>query len=146
MARDGAATRVRRASQHAGERFTRSRHRRAGVVLLAALWLSGAGTAELFLFRGEFIYIIPRALSDEMTRFAGRADWKHFPEHTRYVDADGDGENDYVAAAFGATTGHGVQVRYRLRREADGSLRLGSWYWGVITAPEGDRLTEQFNP
>lgn len=120
--------------------------RRAGAALLAALCIHAAGAAELFLFRGEFIYIIPRVLSDEMARFAGRAEWKHFPEHTRYVDTDGDGENDFVAAAFGATTGHGAQVRYRLRSEPDGSHRLGSWYWGVITAPEGDSLSEQFNP
>jgi hypothetical protein len=105
-----------------------------------------AGAAEAFLFRGEFVYIIPRALSEEMMRLAQRAQWKHFPEHTRYVDVDGDGETDQVAAAFGASTGHGAQVRYRLYREEDEGLQLGRWYWGVLTAPEGDRLLEKFNP
>jgi hypothetical protein len=105
-----------------------------------------ADVAGTFLFRGEFVYIIPRALSEEMTRRARRAQWTHFPEHTRYVDVDGDGESDQVAAAFGASTGHGAQVRYRLRREADGEPQLGRWYWGVLTAPEGDRLLEKFNP
>jgi len=122
--------------------------RRVRAVLLAVLGLAVSSVAaeQLFLFRGEFIYIIPRVLSEEMTRYAGRSEWKHFPDHTRHVDTDGDGEDDFVVAAFGAGTGHGLQVRYRLLRAPDGSLRLGNWYWGVLTAPEGDRLSEQFNP
>ena len=102
--------------------------------------------ADLFLFRGEFIYIIPRALSDEMTRLAGRGEWKHFPEHTRYLDLDADGEEEFVAVVFGATGGYGAQVRYRLRREPDGSRHLGRWFWGAVVGPRGGRLFEQFNP
>jgi len=118
---------------------------RAAVVALGLALAAAVPAAELFLFRGDFIYIIPRALSDEMARAAGRGEWKHFAQHTRYLDLDADGEEEFLAAAFGASTGHGAQVRYRLRRAADGSRRLGRWYWGVITAPDGTRLVEAFN-
>ena len=115
---------------------------------VAALGLlaGGAPASDLFLFRGEFIYIIPRTLSDEMIRLAGRGEWRQFPQHTRYLDLDADGTDEYVAVAFGATTGHGVQVRYRLRTAPDGSVRLGRWYWGVIVDTGGERVFEQFNP
>ena len=123
---------------------------RSGVMVLAmafALACSPVVPAEdLFLFRGEFIYIIPRALSDEMTRLAGRGEWKHFPEHTRYLDQDADGEAEFLAAAFGANGGYGAQVRYRLRRGPNGERRLGRWYWGAIVGPDGKRVLEQFNP
>ncbi len=117
--------------------------RLACVALVVSL---AAPAAETFLFRGDFIYIIPRALSDEMTRLAGRGEWKHFPEHTRYLDLDADGDEELVAAVFGATGGYGAQVRYRLRRTADGSRVLGRWYWGAVVGPRGERLFEQFNP
>ena len=45
----------------------------AAVTLLCAL-SAVTPASDLFLFRGEFIYIIPRALSDEMTRLAGRGE------------------------------------------------------------------------
>lgn len=117
----------------------------AAVTMLSAVAVAVPAT-ELFLFRGEFIYIIPRALSDEMTRLAGRGEWKHFSEHTRYLDLDSDGDEEFVAVVFGASGGYGAQVRYRLRREADGTRRLGRWYWGAVVGPTGARLFEQFNP
>ena len=117
-------------------------------VAFACLLMSLAGAslaADLFLFRGEFIYIIPRVLGDEMTRLAGRSEWQQFPQHTRYLDLDGDGRAELVAVAFGASNGHGAQVRYRLRHTEDGTARLGRWHWGVLTGPQGERLFEQFN-
>jgi hypothetical protein len=115
-------------------------------VLAMALLAGNAGASDLFLFRGEFIYIIPRALSDEMTRLAGRGEWKQFPQHTRFLDLDTDGADDFVAVAFGATSGHGAQVRYRLRHTPGGGVRLGRWYWGVLVDPDGRKLFERFNP
>ena len=115
-------------------------------LVLASGWPLALPAEDLFLFRGEFIYIIPRALSDEMTRLAGRGEWKHFPEHTRYLDQDADGEAEFLAAAFGANGGYGAQVRYRLRRGPNGERRLGRWYWGAIVGPRGERMLEQFNP
>jgi len=110
------------------------------------VWLAGVCVAaDLFLFRGEFIYIIPRVLGDEMARLAGRSEWQQFPQHTRYLDPDGDGRAEFVAVAFGASAG-GAQVRYRLRYADDGTPQLGRWYWGVVTDPQGNRLFEQFNP
>lgn len=120
--------------------------RLASAALLGLMAAMAAPAANLFLFRGEFIYIIPRALSDEMTRLAGRGEWKHFPEHTRYLDLDSDGEEEFVAAVFGASGGYGAQVRYRLRKAPDGSRLLGRWYWGAVVGPRGGRLFEQFNP
>ena len=120
--------------------------RLTALLLSLCVLAGGAGASDLFLFRGEFIYIIPRALSDEMVQLAQRDQWKHFPQHTRYLDLDGDGSHELVAAAFGASSGHGAQVRYRLRQASDGSSRLGRWYWAVVTAPDGDRLLELFNP
>ena len=118
------------------------------MVLLAVVGVCGvSAAASLFLFRGDFIYIIPRAVSDEMTRFAARDDWKHFTEQTRYLDVDDDGERDFVAVAFGTASGYGAQLRYRLRRDPDGTLRLGRWYWAVVmTVPDGTRVFEEFNP
>ena len=105
-----------------------------------------SAAADLLLFRGDFIYVIPREVSDEMVGFAARGEWKHFPEHTRFVDADGDGERDFVAVAFGATSGHGTQLRYRLRLDEQGELKLGRWYWAAVLAPDGARVFEEFNP
>ena len=116
------------------------------VFLLAVGVCVTSAAADLLLFRGEFIYIIPREMSDEMTRFAGRSDWKQFPEHTRYLDVDNDGESEFVAIAFGASTGHAAQLRYRLRKDGDGTSKLGRWYWAVVTAPDGTREFEEFNP
>ena len=119
---------------------------RAMALLLTAGACAVSSATDLFLFRGEFIYIIPRVVSEEMARVAGRGDWKHFAEHTRYLDVDNDGEQDFAAVAFGAPSGHGVQIRYRLRRDDDGTLRLGRWYWSVVAAPDGSRMIEEFNP
>ncbi len=117
------------------------------LALLAVPVLGGPGVAaELFLFRGDFIYIIPRVLSDEMSRLAGRGEWKHFPQHTRYLDLDGDGVDGFVAAAFGVSTGHGAQVRCRPGRTPDRSVRLGRWYRSVITDPHGAALFARFSP
>ena len=117
------------------------------IVLLAACGIcGGSAAADLFLFRGEFIYIIPRVVSDEMTRVAARSEWKHFAEHTRYLDVNNDGEHDFVVVAFGSSSGHGAQLRYRLRVDTDGTVRLGPWYWSLVTAPDGARLFEEFNP
>jgi hypothetical protein len=115
------------------------------VLLAICVVCSGSSAADLFLFRGEFVYIVPCAMSDEMTRIVGRSDWKHFPEHTRYLDIDSDGERGLVVA-FGATSGHGAQLRYRLQVDADGTPRLGPWYWSVVMAPDGSHLFEEFNP
>jgi hypothetical protein len=123
-----------------------TRAQRSIATALLLLWFAAAGAAaDLFLFRGEFIYIIPRVLGDEMVRLTGRDEWQQFSQHTRYLDLDGDGREEFVAVAFGASSGHGAQVRYRLRYLDDGTRRLGRWYWGVVTDPQGARLFEQFN-
>jgi hypothetical protein len=116
------------------------------MLLIALLACRMSVAAELFLFRGEFIYIIPSGMSDEMVRHAGRGDWQQFPEYTRYLDTDSDGEHDLLAVAFGAQSGHGAQLRYRLQQAADGTPKLGRWYWGVVTAPDQNHLFEEFNP
>ena len=81
-----------------------------------------------------------------MSAHAGRGNWQHFPEHTRRVDMDNDGEHDLLVVAFGANTGHAAQVRYRLLRASDGTPKLGRWFWGAVTAPDRARLLEEFNP
>ena len=51
-----------------------------------------------------------------------------------------------MAIAVGAQGGYGMQLRYRLRQDKDGRLRVGRWYWYVITDSSGESVSEQFNP
>jgi len=111
--------------------------------LLAAL----AAAAEPTIYSGKFEYVVPALILDKMIEFAPIESWKHFPELTRYVDADDDGASDFVAIALGAEGGFGAQIRYRLNHAANGGeAELGPWYWCVITDGSGERIFEQFNP
>ena len=126
----------------------RRRLRCVGVTLACLLaMLATGGRAEVILYRGEYVYLVPDAMSDRMLEFASRDAWEHFPSHTRRIDVDGDGQHDFIAIGLGASGGYGVQVRYRLRHDKEGGApRLGRWYWGVITGPSGEKLFEKFNP
>ncbi len=115
-------------------------------ICLPAMCLPLLGADDLFLFRGDFIYVLPTDISGEMLQLADRDSWRHFPEHTRYIDEDRDGSDDYVAIAIGAAGGFGMQLRYRLRRLSEGERRLGRWYWCVITDSRGESVFEKFNP
>jgi hypothetical protein len=115
----------------------------ASFSLLAAL----VAAAESRIYSGKFEYVVPELIVDKMIEYAPIESWIHFPELTRFVDADGDGASDYVAIALGAEGGFGAQIRYRLNRaENGGDAELGSWYWCVITDGSGERIYEQFNP
>ena len=122
----------------------------AGVAFLVALCplASVEANAQTTLrYRAEHLFTLPVEMSRAMLAFGSPKDWRHFPEHTRYIDSDGDGEHDFIAIALGARGGYGAQIRYRLdyapgRSEA----RLGDWYWSVVTGPENERLFESFNP
>lgn len=115
--------------------------------LLALLSISTSVVAEPILFRGKFVYIVPEDMGDKMTEIASKNSWKHFPDLTRTIDADGDGKPDYVAIALGAAGGYGAQIRYRLNYENnDSEPRLGYWYWCVITDDTGAKIFEVFNP
>lgn len=117
--------------------------------LIAVFWLlaASAAPAESMVYRGQFDYVVPDPMLDKMIEFAPIESWKHFPELTRYVDADDDGGWDFVAIALGAEGGFGAQIRYRLNHaENGGEAELGPWYWCVITDGAGDKVFEQFNP
>ena len=126
-------------------------------------WLSGVGlvgpifgllvmfaaeaAAEVMLFRGERIYVVPARLSDRLIELASRDSWQHFEAHTRDIDEDGDGVIDYRAIALGADGGYGAQVRYRMEKnERTDEVELGRWYWAVVTDSDGKVLYEVFNP
>ena len=154
----GAATReaglALRPSSHAPRFYTRRRagtpRALAGVAFLVALvaLASVEAKAQMTLrYRAEHLFTLPVETSSAMLAFGTPKDWRHFPEHTRHIDADGDGEHDFIAIALGARGGYGAQVRYRLyyapgRSEA----RLGDWYWSIVTGPDNERLFESFNP
>jgi len=114
--------------------------------ILPALSLPLLGASDLFIFRGDFIYLLPSEIGSQMVKYANRGSWRHFPEYTRYIDEDRDGRDDYVAIAAGAAGGYGLQLRYRLRRQANGTLLLGRWYWFIITDNSGETVIEKFNP
>ncbi len=114
--------------------------------MLPVLSLPLLGAGDLFLFRGDFVYLLPSEIGSQMVRFADRESWRHFPEYTRYIDEDRDGRDDYVAIAAGAAGGYGLQLRYRLRRRGDAQPTLGRWYWYIITDNTGETVFEKFNP
>jgi len=117
------------------------------IVVLAASFGFSSASAEAMLYRGKYVYVVPEGMSDKMTEVASKDSWKHFPDMTRYVDADDDGRYDFVAIAFGAKGGYGAQIRYRLKFSGDQiEPRLGPWYWCVITDSSGVQIFEQFNP
>ena len=119
------------------------------IVVLAANLVFSSASAEAMLYRGVYVYVVPEVMVDKMTELASKESWKHFPDLTRYVDVDvdGDGRYDFIAIAFGAKGGYGAQIRYRLKFSGDQiEPRLGSWYWCVITDSSGLKIFEQFNP
>ena len=121
-----------------------------GVAFLVALVALATAEAEAQLtlrYRAEHLFTLPVEMSKAMLAFGSPKDWRHFPERTRHIDTDGDGEHDFIAIALGARGGYGAQIRYRLyyapgRSEA----RLGDWYWSIVTGPDNERLFESFNP
>ncbi len=113
--------------------------------IVPLLCLPSLATADVFLFRGDFIYILPRDISEQLSRHESRPAWRLFPEHTRYIDGNKDGKDDFVAIAVGSNRGYGMQIRYRLRYSQAGKRKLGRWYWCVITDTNGDIVFEKFN-
>ena len=108
--------------------------------------LPNAAFAEVLLYRGDHVYVLPQRLTTRMLDLARRDQWRHFQEFSRNVDADGDGVDDFHAIAFGAAGGYGVQVRFRLHPGVEtNSQRLGRWYWSVITGPDSKLLYQAFN-
>ena len=98
-------------------------------------------------YRAEHLFTLPVEMTKAMLAFGSSKDWRHFPEHTRYIDADGDGEHDFIAIALGARGGYGAQIRYRLHYvPGRNAAQLGDWYWSVVTGPNKERLFESFNP
>ena len=118
------------------------------LAVAAALVTTGLDAGEQTLrYRAEHLFTLPVETSRAMLALGGPKDWRHFPEHTRHIDIDGDGEHDFIAIALGAPGGYGAQVRYRLHRDPEsGAISLGDWYWSVITGPDRKRLYESFNP
>ena len=103
--------------------------------------------AQVMLYRGDYVFVLPAVISQEMATLAPRGEWRFFEEHTRYIDPDGDGVDDFVAIEFGVNSGYGAQIRYRLRYESSSpDPVLGRWYWGVITDHQGKKIFEKFNP
>ena len=122
----------------------------SGAVFVATLCsltaAHGQGQATL-QYRAEHLFTLPVEMSKAMLAYRDPKEWRHFPEHTRYIDADGDGEADFIAIALGARGGYGAQIRYRLYYAPDKSeTRLEDWYWSVVTGPHNERLFESFNP
>ena len=117
------------------------------IILPVLLLMAYAVPAEPTVYSGKFDYSVPELIFDKMIEFAPIESWKHFPELTRFVDADDDGTTDFVAIALGAEGGFGAQIRYRLNQPEDGGeAELGPWYWSVITDGSGKKVFEQFNP
>lgn len=126
-----------------------TRERKALLLSVAAILVTpGIGAEEQTLrYRAEHLFTLPVEMSRAMLAFGGPKDWRHFPQHTRHIDVDGDGGHDFIAIALGAPGGYGAQVRYRLHRDPEsGAVTLGDWYWSVITGPDRKRLYESFNP
>ena len=77
---------------------------RIRIVSLLALVVVAAGwpaRAEVLLYRGEFVYLVPDALASRMLELASEEAWRIFPRHTRRIDLDGDGEHDFIAIGLG---------------------------------------------
>ena len=126
-----------------------TRERTAALLFAGALCAVSVPEAagQMLRYRAEHLFTLPVEMSRAMLAFGGPKDWQHFPEHTRHIDVDGDGEHDFIAIALGAPGGYGAQVRYRLRYDpGNGEPHLGDWYWSVITGPDRERLYESFNP
>ena len=113
--------------------------------VLAAMVPSSA-SAEVLLYRGDHVYVVPQRLARKMLELASRDGWRHFNDMNRNIDLDGDGRSDFHAIALGAQGGYGAQIRYRVHEGAEpDTYRLGRWYWGIITAPDRTILMESFN-
>lgn len=122
---------------------------RAVACTAALLAVSNAALADVLLYRGAHVYVVPDALATRMLELDGRGAWTHFPKFTRHIDSDADGAPDQVAIGLGSEAGYGAQVRYRVYPPGEsggGEERLGLWTWGVVTGPGGERLLEVFNP
>lgn len=118
------------------------------MALLAAICLLSSWTvrADVLLYRGEHVYLVPRVLGDQMLQIAPGGDWRYFRDHTRRIDSNGDGLDDFIAIAIGADNGFGVQLRYRLERPGEDAVeRLGTWYWAVVTDASGEPVFEAYN-
>ncbi len=114
-------------------------------VVLAGL-MPRLGAAEVLLYKGDHVYVLPQRVARKMLELASRDQWHHFNDMNRNVDVDGDGQNDFHAIALGAQGGYGVQIRYRLHEDSEpDAYRLGRWYWGIITGPDRTILMEAFN-
>ena len=118
---------------------------RVCLLVLSGLMWSGVVTADVLLYRGEHVYLVPKVMGDRMLQVAPAPDWHHYPDFNRRIDSDGDGRDDFISIAIGAQGGHGVQIRYRLEQGTTSRERIGSWYWAVMTDTSGDRVVEHFN-
>ena len=117
------------------------------MVLALAHGFAVSVNAQVMLYRGDYVYVLPTTMSEKMATIAPPDGWKFFDRHTRYVDPDDDGINDFVAIALGARGGYGAQVRYRLKYDDSSAAPLLSrWYWCVITDQRGEKVFEKFNP
>ena len=139
-------------------RWMRVRRLSRGLQLLALISLSMLGAGQVsalaessLLFKDDYAYLVPPSMRQQMLRLAPRKAWQLYPQYTRKIDIDEDGEFDYVAIGLGADGGFGAQIRYRLRHYGpesieEGGERLGHWYWGVVVGPAGNKVYEAFNP
>ena len=132
---------------HANRRIPRHLPRFSLALLLASCLLAASGArADVLLYRGEHVYLVPKVIGDRMLQISPSSEWRHFPSYTRRIDSNGDGRDDFVAIGIGNNDGHGVQIRYRLERPGDGSgERIGNWYWAVMTDSSGTTVFESFN-
>jgi len=118
----------------------------AAAVILVALFAASPLGAEQLVFSGELNFVVPEQMSRQMLQVVQRQRWVHFPAHTRWIDEDGDGEDDFIAFALGAAGGYGAQLRYRVTHDQNRrGARVGTWYWCVLTDPDGKSLFEAYN-
>ncbi|MCA8966999.1 MAG: hypothetical protein KDC48_19115 [Planctomycetes bacterium] len=102
--------------------------------------------ADVLLYRGAHVYLVPKVLGDRILAIAPGTEWRHFPSFTRRIDSNSDGRDDFIAIGIGNDDGHGVQIRYRLERPGDGGAeRIGNWYWAVLTDQSGNAVFESYN-
>ena len=83
---------------------------------VACLWLmavvvlagSAGARADVLLYRGAYVYLVPKVLGDRMLLIAPGPEWRHFPDYSRRIDIDGDGQRpDLTHRLFGCHISRG---------------------------------------